>query len=269
MSRARRRRARRQGILGGVVLAVLSIGALAGGAWWWQRDTAGALDALGCRQDGDHDRLSILVDRSDALTPLQKRDVQGSVEAAVAAAETGTRVALHVLAPDDPLLAVTLFEGCRPPDGTAASAWTENERRLRTRWREDFEAPLRALLRTTLEDAPAARSPLLEALQSVALRDFASPAPDRRHRLLIVSDMLQHTDDYSHYRGDPINYARFAELGYARRVGARLDGVDVEIAYVGRARQDARQTHAHGLFWEAHVEANGGRLLSIRRVAGG
>ena len=270
MSRARRARARRQDLVGSIVIAMLAIAAAAGGTWWWRHNGSEARDAIGCLESADYDRLSILVDRSDALTPLQKRGVRQWVEMAVDDAAPGTRITLHALEPDHPLLVQTLFDGCRPPDGTSANRLTQNERRLCTRWREEFEKPLQTLLEATLEDASASTSPLLEAIQSVAVQDFSTfRTPDRLRRLLIVSDMLQHTAGYSHYRDDPLDYAGFASLPYARGVRASLDNVDVEIAYVGRTQHAERQTIAHGLFWEGHVEANGGRLQSIRRVTGG
>ena len=271
MSRVARARQRRKDALGRALLGVVALGVFTiGGFFGWQHLGADRLDEIGCLDSGDHDLVSILLDRSDALTPLQKRGAQQRVRALVEDALPGTRVRLHVLDPDDPLLVTTLFDGCRPVDGRHANAFTQNERRLRARWSEEFERPLQAHLRESLRDAPPAVSPLLEAIQSVALQDFAPAlAPGRDRRLLVVSDMLQHTPRYSHYRNDPLDYARFEAMPYAREVGAALGDVDVEIAYVGRPAHSARQTIAHGLFWEGHVDANGGRLLSIRRLTEG
>ena len=271
MSRASRARRRRQNAVGHVLIGFACLALVGGGGFLgWRHVGAPDLDGTGCLVSGDHDLVSILLDRSDALTPLQKRGAQQRVRSLIEEAVPGTRVRLHVLDPDDPLLIETLFDGCRPVDGSRANALTQNERRLRARWRDEFERPLQDHLRESLRDAPADVSPLLEAIQSVALQDFAAAAaPGRDRRLLVVSDMLQHTPRYSHYRNDPLDYERFATLPYASDVGAALRDVDVEIAYVGRPAHAARQTIAHGLFWEGHVDANGGRLLSIRRLTEG
>jgi len=270
VSRARRRAGQSANRLAKLIFAALFlvIGAIA----WYAidaRKNVSALDAAGCRTDGAHDKLVLLIDRSDALSAIQKIDIQGRIKQLIEDAKIGTSVTLSVLDAGTPQLVTTLFQGCRPDDGQNVNRLVQNERMIRERWQNDFLGPLDETLQSSLSDSPSSTSPLMEAIQLVALTGFKyTPAPGYQQRLVVVSDMIQNTDGYNQYK-DSLDPIQFNTLPYAARVAASLDATDIEILYVGRPSATQIQNTAHATFWDAWFRQNGGRITSIERISGG
>ena len=74
-------------------------------------------------------------------------------------------------------------------------------------------------------------SPIFESIQSIAVRAFgALPESNKDRRLVIASDMLQNTPEYSQYHGIG-SFEEFKRSQYYRRVRADLRGVEVELYY--------------------------------------
>src|SRR5690606_34075213 len=109
-------------------------------------------------------------------------------------------------------------------------------------------------------------SPILESIQSVALTSFAR-APDRPRRLVVISDMLQHTEDLSHYRGEH-NFLAFRASPRWRRLRPDLAGVEVEIFYVWRDTGLDVQGASHVQFWRDVITEAGGRLVRVEALEG-
>ena len=270
VSRARRQRVKTKDRIGIVMLTVCLVAALTAGYFVVHaREKSVARNELGCTTGETPDHLVILLDRSDALLPLQKTDARRRIESYVANSGTGTRTSLWVLDPRTPELITKLFEGCQPRNGRSANVLIENERRLRARWRNEFIAPLYNSLNDALSDEPADQSPLMEAVQRIGVFEFDLDRNDiAERRLLILSDLVHHTARYSQYR-DACDFDAFKNTSYAKSLAAPLNGVDVDVLYVGRPGQERVQTNCHGLFWEQYFADSGARLRSINRLAGG
>ncbi len=86
-------------------------------------------------------------------------------------------------------------------------------------------------------------------------------------KLVIVSDMLQHTDGVSLYRGVP-DFDKFRKTEYYRRVRTDLGGVQCEILYVGRETKRGIQGAAHIKFWQLYFADQNGEITRVRMVEG-
>jgi hypothetical protein len=105
----------------------------------------------------------------------------------------------------------SLFSKCNPGDGTGLSEWTDNPRLARMRWLETFRQPAKDAVRTSLSPAKAKNSPIMSAIQDIAIDQFSSAAAQKvEKKLIIISDMLEFTQGYSQYpsAGD-VSYQRF------------------------------------------------------------
>jgi hypothetical protein len=159
------------------------------------------------------------------------------------------------------------FVICRPETGESANALYENPPLLKKRWREDFEKPLDAAIGEFMQPAVASASPILEILQVVALTAFPAGTGNARKRIILVSDMLHHTAEWSHYRGQ-MAARDLRDTDYFQRVATDLQGADVEILYVRRDGAEHLQTRRHALFWADYVESIGGRVTLVERIDG-
>jgi len=91
---------------------------------------------------------------------------------------------------------------CKPPSGEDANQLYENPKLLEQRFRERFVQPLEATLNRLLRSEPANSSPIMESLQSLVTRALLSSRDERPLRLVVISDLLQHSETFSFYRGD-------------------------------------------------------------------
>jgi hypothetical protein len=84
-------------------------------------------------------------------------------------------------------------------------------------------------------------------------------------RILLVSDMLHYTSQYSQYRQNS-QFKEFNNSAYSLEVRPHLNGVNLEILYVVRARDRKLQNRGHIAFWEAFVSNAGGQVVRVKTI---
>ncbi|MCY4626849.1 MAG: hypothetical protein OXE58_04680 [Acidobacteria bacterium] len=214
---------------------------------------------------------AIYVDTTDRVEPVSRADVLGKLEDLVSATEPDEMVAAYrsssvgsAVSPFDPLLT-----RCHPGDPETASQLTQNPRLIRRRLAEQFRGPLDRVFRETLDASEADASPLMENIQAISVtllsRGRFEAVPKR---LVLVSDLMQHSEHLSVYRGVP-DYVAFARTGSAAAVSSDLREVRVEVLFVQR-RQHEDIGGAMELieFWTKWIEDQGGQLDRITRISG-
>jgi hypothetical protein len=91
----------------------------------------------------------------------------------------------------------SLFSKCNPGDGAGLSEWTDNPRIARMRWIEGFRKPAADAVKSSIASAKANSSPIMAAIQDIAIDQFSSAAAQNAKKtLFVISDMLEYTRDY-------------------------------------------------------------------------
>ncbi|MCB1883087.1 MAG: hypothetical protein KDG89_03670 [Geminicoccaceae bacterium] len=260
-----RARAARKNRLGGILIGVFVV-FLAGGlgllGYAWA--TAPDLDtATGCPRSGPSSVTAVLVDATDGMSPVQALAVRKRLRELRDAVPTGGAFEVYRVGPAalEPLAAA-----CNPGRAAEGSVWTQNRRLLGERFEAAFEAPIEAALAGLEGGAPADSSPILESLKSVAVSAFEGTGrSDRPHRLVVVSDMLQHTSGWSNYR-EPLDAARLLKSDDYRRTAPDLRGAEVEILYLARRTAKPIQGRAHVAFWRDVLVAAGVQDLRFKQL---
>ena len=224
-----------------------------------------------CPVDGATGYLAIVFDKTDAYNPIQQRFLQRYFTAVQQQIAVGTRVSLFVVdGREQPGLAPELSL-CNPGDGRQANALYENPALLQKRWRERFAQPLEQAIGNSITAARADRSPIFETLQAVALSAFpplaASTVPTSPRRVILVSDMIQHTPQWSFYRGQN-KLSALRASPYYQQVRTDLGGAEVQILYVRRERSEQLQTQRYALFWADYIASIGGRVTVVEHIDG-
>ncbi len=156
---------------------------------------------------------------------------------------------------------------CNPGDGSDISALTGNPAAVRQRWEESFEQPVENALDAGIETEEAARSPIMEMIQAISVATFPLHATAEPRQLIIISDMLQHTEDYSQYH-DPIDFGHIRGAPFFAHLQTDLGGVEVRILYARRPGVEHLQTRRHAEFWAAYIAHMGGTLVSVKPIDG-
>ena len=153
-----------------------------------------------------------------------------------------------------------------PGDPDQASSWTSNPRRIAERWARGFDQPIREAFGRATLGKPATSSPIAMAIKSVALTAFQPAArAGAHHRLVVVSDMLEHTGCFSSYR-DPLDFEQIRSRPCFAGLRPDLRGVTLEIWQVERMTRQPVQGRELVHFWEDLVATAGGALTRWHRL---
>ena len=206
----------------------------------------------------------ILVDQSEALTETHRRFALGFVKDYVAddaRFPVRSRIALFTFsklnfeARDSPSFRPT-SDLCRPP--SHGNELYENNRKITRGFYDRFLIPVTVALERSLTTEVGERSPILETLQLISRSQEVEDGGGRK-TLILVSDMLQNTDGFSHYRAHS-SYDDFVASGFARDVQADFRGWDVVVIYLRRYRDRRLQQAAHVDFWQRYFHDAGAKI---------
>lgn len=269
MARNRRlQRQRKQNWWGALLLGVVIIVAISIGVvyWYLQQYTVKLNPDTLCPKDGPLALTVILVDRTDRLNTVQREAIRVRLDEVRAQTPRHGRIALFSIGPTEQELLRPEADLCNPGAVTEASQVYQNIRRVEQRW-QTFNQRLAQAVETTVQSGEQPASPIMESIQSAALSTFARATPQMPKRLIVVSDLLQHSPALSLYQRLP-RFADFKTTEGFRQLRAPLAGVEVEILYLRRPTARSIQSKALIEFWQQYVGENGGLLTRIVSVEG-
>lgn len=236
-----------------------------------------ALDENLCPVDGPPARRTLLLlDTSDPLTPKHVAELRRLVsELQQPAASPGAED--FYVAPGEALIVYELaidlrglesvIEVCNPGDRPDDWDWKKDLTRGKAfalhNWNR-FEEKIEALFPdASAEEMP--RSPILENLGVIVPHHAPSkrnlPAGKESHTHLIVfSDLLQHSDNLSHYGSYP-EAGDFLDTPRLRELATDLTRVDVSLFRLERSRYSRWQTTDHYYWWTELVREFNGAVL--------
>ena len=278
--RSRRRRSRRGRRSGGLsdrekVLVGVAVPLVAAALALFLRVVVFAPDPpkrdpdTGCLEEGPSALTAIMIDATDRIGAISRADVLARLDEYVSQSREDEMVVGYEAKPvgaeiDEPLLTV-----CQPGDLDDIDPFRENERLMRRRWEQRFRKPLEDFFHDLLSREEAPTSPLMESVQSVAVSLLArGEYSDKPKRLILVSDLMQHTDNLSFLRRRP-DYEEFAGTFTAATLSTDLRGTAVEILFVQRVAH-RRLPDTRGLvdFWQRWIEDQGGFVERVVRIDG-
>lgn len=157
------------------------------------------------------------------------------------------------------------FHGCNPGDGANADPWTSNPRKIQERWEEAFNKPLKQIEDGMGEGSSAKQSPIMAGVQRIVVERLSDANLDGRlKRLIIASDMMEHTQAFSMYKSGA-DQAAFDASPARAKFRTPLDGIEVKMVLF--QREAAPIAHLPE-FWAGWITANKGELASIERLSG-
>lgn len=255
----------------GIALIVLVTLAVAGGGtgYFYLQQTRVALEETTlCPKDGAHTLTVVLVDRTDPLTTIQQAALRQRLEEIKDGIAQYGALQIYSVEPIGETLLRPVVDLCNPGRGADIDPAIGNPRLVEQLWRERFATPVEALLDDLVKADEADSSPIMESIQSIAVSTLRSKAVEEiPKRLIIASDMLQHTAENSQYAGG-LDFQEFRKSAYYRRLQADLRGVEVEIIYIRRDTRRAAQGKAHVQFWRDYIGDLGGALTRVVALEG-
>ena len=271
MARSGRRGRRQSGaaqtaVAAASLAALLAIGAGGGYFIWREHRQAASIDPETlCPRHGRGPHTAILIDASDSFTESQQQRLQAALDGIIDNLALHEWLAIYVLDSANPTLVRPRIGKCYPGGAAEANPLYQNPQQLQRALESEFERPLAAAMREiAAASAGQETSPILEMIAAVAT-DTGYAARGQR-RLIIVSDMLHNTPEYSHYRTSP-DFPSFRRLEYSRQFLDRiLDQARVEILHVRRPRDERYHSRRYISFWEEYFAATGASLERVQAL---
>lgn len=212
--------------------------------------------------------VAVLVDASDPLTPVQAAQLRQELDDVRRSIPRYGALEIYRVGRTDQGVRDAIFRVCNPGSPEEIAAWRESPKRARDHWENGFKQPMNRIVDDIVPTNSAPSSPIIESLQSIAVTAFAGDRlRDVPKRLIIVSDMLQHSDALSHYTAAP-DFETFANIGAYRNLLAELSGVRVRILYVLRKSNSQIQGREHIQFWQQYFADQGATLVNVKSLSG-
>lgn len=210
----------------------------------------------------------VLVDVTDPLNLPQKQDFTNQLDLLV---EKVPRYGKLVIAKVDPVserLLTPVITRCNPGSSEDANDISGNPAKLEAMHKMQFVAPVQAAFAQITTASEALRSPILESIQSINLTELQrGVAKGGSRKLIVASDLLQHTQDISFYKRLPDADALVATPAFGR-VRTDLRGTEVELWMLQRADFKSTQPRQLPELWEKMIDAQGGKLMRVYNVSG-
>jgi len=243
------------------------------GAWFWRGAIAAMLASVtglfaiaafhapptlngetGCRQDGnDPAHTVILIDQSDPFSPNDIGWVQAFLDEEARILPRHGRLSLVTPQAQTPNIPKVVFSQCSPGSPAHANPLVQNPRMIEAAWRKAFFKPLSDEVERLLRDRVDPASPLSESLYAIGDRADFRPGQAGR-RIVIVSDLMQHSEDFSFYRSGA-DWAAFEATPLGQLI-PDLEGVEIVTRVVPRQERALSLTTVKA-FWKRWFEAAG------------
>lgn len=257
-------RKRQKNIIGGVAALFVVVAVVILVIIFWPGEPIDSITM--CPAKGPKGHVVLLVDKTDPLNFTQRQAfVTFLEELAERDIETGHLLSVFVLGEDYQETAKPIFERCNPGKGEGKSELTDNIQKLRKNFRDSFREPMLKFADSLQATHSAKFSPILEMIQLASINGFRKHAIDGQRRLIIVSDMLQNTPQFSMYR-EISEFQSFQSSDYGKKMQSDLKGVQIELHYVMNTPH--LQTRRHLKFWEDYFSNAGARIVAVRPLEG-
>jgi hypothetical protein len=220
-----------------------------------------------CPASGPLGHIVLLVDKSDPMTFLQRKDFDVIYEEIIKKrVPKGSLLSIYALGDDFKQTAEPLIELCNPGDGSDISNNTGSPLRVAKVFREKYVQPMLERSVELVTDKPGIASPLFEMLQLVSITGFRRHDVQGERRLIVVSDMLHHTPpQFSMYEGVP-EFEDFAATSFGSRAMTDLTGVKVELEIL--MHSPLLQKSSLTYFWEKYVASAKGKVVAVTPIKG-
>jgi hypothetical protein len=210
----------------------------------------------------------ILVDHTDEINPMQRASLENRLWDVASDLKKNGSIKLFSVAKIKSKVLSPEIDLCNPGSDRDANELTENKLFAKKNFEEKFRKPLNGLLDEVFESEGAKQSPIMEALQSVVVTNFIGNRNSAKiKRVIIVSDLLEHTEDFSMYKGVP-DFKTYKSSPHWPKVKSDMENIEVTIFFRHRAGEEKLQTSALRNFWVDYLEAQGASVTRFVPIEG-
>lgn len=247
-------------------LVIVFVAAACGGLVWYLYNLNQKNDvdeSTLCPISGERGFLALVLDLTDPLNPDQAARLSDAIKRKIDLAPVGTLISVGVVSVEAAGRGIR-FSSCKPQSDGDANALYQNKRIIQKRFEEDFRVPLEETINSMLESEEQNSSPIIESTISLIAAHAGIWEKDMPKKLLLVSDLVQHSDIHSFFRGQ--DWRQFRQTEVFRDLSKALRGFDVEIIKIPRSLSASINAREVEDFWVRYLEAHGVRSIRTDRA---
>lgn len=176
--------------------------------------------------------VAVLIDTTDQLSARTIRHVERYLDNAIYNFPVNTRIAVYEVSGKSEEVLAPILSICKPSDGSNANSMVSNPLLIKKKFEEKFKLPLNEKLTSIMKNKESNSTPLIESLQSTVVETFLEYPNAASKQIILVSDLLQHSDLYSFYSQKP-EYSQF--ISKAKKTGrgaVNLKGISLHLLVV-------------------------------------
>lgn len=195
-----------------------------------------------CPNEGAYPVVRVLVDKTDPWDAQGGARLEKIIRGVKENLAIHERLSISVLDQSGSDVPTQVFDMCNPGRGSQANPLYKNPRRIHEKFEALFDQPLERMLADILKPGKAPRSPLIEAIHNY-------PVAGGQDRLIIVSDLMQHSELFSFYsdsRGGPKNDA--PKIG-----GQKSRYASITVYFIDRPSLPRKVKERAIAFWKQHL----------------
>ncbi len=217
-----------------------------------------------CRNDSFISKeTAIIFDATDSFSDTQAILIKDKMNEIISESLLDERFTFYILGKEESKYKKE-FAVCNPGDGTDKNNLTSNIRRIKKQWELKFHNKISSTVDKLIGENTAINSPIMKMIKFASV-DTISPSKSTDKRLIIVSDMIEHTIRYSHYKND-LSYKNISSTPYIKQLKSHLQKTSVQIMYILREKDTSIQNRKHILFWENFISASGGQITKVESI---
>ena len=219
-----------------------------------------------CRVDGNYNKHVIVLDITGRYSLIQHKTIRQAIENEVEDLALDEQLQLYFIT--DSVVAGTkpLMEVCNPGQGENVDGLTGNKKLIKKKWEDKLYKPLNKIL-SDFDANPtvAAKSPIFETIQMINNASIKNTKEGTKTRFTIMSDFIQHSDDYSFFRNKVEN---FWKSNYRQKIYTKFDNVDVNLMFIRRNGREEYLADRYLDFWKKFFSDSGSEKVTIERIEG-
>lgn len=251
----RRLKEHQQGILLLAIAVIIACGFA--GAYLFALNKHASIDhQTFCKKGGIDEVSVVLIDHTDHFNDVQSAELKRELKSIAKNIPQNSWLKLIAVSTDPSSLLKEEPPFCNPGDETTVSDVTGNKNLAKSLYEKRYKSKIDEMLASILLTNVQNSSPIMEAIQAASVTTFKSEDAPAVKKLIIVSDLLQHTDEFSMYREIP-DFKDFRNLPYWNKINTDLEDVEVHVFVIRRDGADELQNTKLIKFWADYFSAQG------------
>jgi hypothetical protein len=222
-----------------------------------------------CPVDGNSSITVILIDGTDKLNPIQQASLRNELQKVRDEIPKNGKLEIYLVNNTKEHVLKPILNICNPGRGAEANEYYQNPKLIERKWEENFNQPLTKILLSLSEIRESKESPIFESIQSIAVSTFNHPDNQyaQQRRLIIASDMLQHTNQFDLYH-KKYEFPQEKDIHNFKKVLADLRNVDIDILLFQQMSNKNTQGKQFIKFWNDYFNHQHATINRIYAITG-